>query len=162
MADVHGYIHTHRGCRYATEWFGPNFNRHEPRLRPAQLNPYFAKWVGRIKMRTSVQRPRVLIVYATVSGNAKQLATRVRLLRPLDLFPVVHPCPAFQVGWAQRGDAPCAMPLCPTIWATVIGQCQIAGKESEAALTMPLFLNLRTLSGQVAGVPQGEEHSTTP
>ena len=47
-------------------------------MSPIQLNPYFAKWVGRIKLRTSITRARVLILYATVSGNSKQLAMRVR------------------------------------------------------------------------------------
>ena len=47
-------------------------------MKPIQLNPYFAKWVGRIKLRTSITRPRLLILYATVSGNSKQLAMRVR------------------------------------------------------------------------------------
>lgn len=69
-----------RGCRYAKAWFGPTFARQEPPTKPIQLNPYFAKWVGRIKMRTSVQRPRCLVIYATVSGNSKQLANRVSLV----------------------------------------------------------------------------------
>lgn len=48
-----------------------------PRIKPIQLNPYFARLVGRIKLRTSVQRPRALLIFATVSGNTKQLAMRV-------------------------------------------------------------------------------------
>ncbi|KAK9824802.1 hypothetical protein WJX74_009932 [Apatococcus lobatus] len=67
---------------YAKAWFGPTFARHEPSIKPIQLNPFFAKWVGRIKMRTSVQRPRCLVLYATVSGNSKQFSSRaVRIMR---------------------------------------------------------------------------------
>lgn len=47
-------------------------------MKPALLNPYVAKLVGRIKRPTSVRQPQVLLMFATVTGNAKQLATRVR------------------------------------------------------------------------------------
>ncbi|KAK9867318.1 hypothetical protein WJX84_004437 [Apatococcus fuscideae] len=63
---------------YARAWFGPSFDRHEPPMKPALLNPYVAKLVGRIKRPTSVRQPQVLLMFATVTGNAKQLATRVK------------------------------------------------------------------------------------
>ena len=47
-------------------------------MRPAPLNPYFARWVGRARPRAATAQPRVLCIYATVTGTAKALAMEVR------------------------------------------------------------------------------------
>ena len=41
--------------RYAKAWFGASFDRHEPQMKAIQLNPFFARWVGRIRLRTSMK-----------------------------------------------------------------------------------------------------------
>ena len=105
-------------CRYAKLWFGPHFNCHVPRIKPIQLNPYFARLVGRIKLRTSVQRPRALLIFATVSGNTKQLAMRVSPL-PNTAEHSRHPTPEARRLFLQppgfRNLAPCSGGVPPRV-----------------------------------------------
>ena len=65
-------------CRYARAWFGSDFDRSSTGMRPAPLNPYFARWVGRARPRAPTARPRALFIFSTVSGTAKALALEVR------------------------------------------------------------------------------------
>lgn len=77
------YIRSPKYKAYARAWFGKGFEYSRGRpLRPAFLNPYVCLFLGRCKARVAAARPRAVVMYATVTGTARDFALRVRLTLP--------------------------------------------------------------------------------
>eukprot|EP00898_Chlorokybus_atmophyticus_P007291 jgi/Chlat1/7563/Chrsp63S00556 len=72
------YLYTPGFAKYAQQWFGDRWDLSELPLRPVTTNPYVIKMLGRMQTiaHSFSAKPRILIVYATVSGTAKDYASR--------------------------------------------------------------------------------------
>ncbi|GAQ81306.1 nitric oxide synthase [Klebsormidium nitens] len=71
------YIRSPKFKVYAREWFGGRFE-YSPGapLRPAFLNPYVCRFLGRCKARVAAARPRAVVMYASMTGTAREFALR--------------------------------------------------------------------------------------
>eukprot|EP00898_Chlorokybus_atmophyticus_P001881 jgi/Chlat1/2694/Chrsp180S02868 len=70
------YLYAPGFALYAKEFFGPRWNLSDEPFKPAVANPYVMKMLSRLRSHSTHVKPRILVVYATVSGTAKEYAVR--------------------------------------------------------------------------------------